>query len=215
MPFPIYATEADVPDDQRDVYELRDEQWHPRVPDVTTLESTLVKERDDRKKAEKEAREAKEEAAALRRTKEARDKGVSDDELQRIRDEEATARKPILDENALLKTELNKLKLTDRVQSDAIKYGVMSDRIEDAMLILGRRAALSDEGQVQYLDEAYKVTAKTAEQFHVELKLQKPWLYSGTGSSGSDSRASSSSGDALPIADSRTQAHRVAVHGAF
>lgn len=215
MPFPIYATEAEVPESQRDVYELREEQWHPKVPDVTTLEGTLQKERDDRKKAEKEAREARDDAATLRRMKAANAQGVSDDALQRIREEEATARKPILDENAQLKVELTKLKLTDRVQADAIKYGVMTDRIEDAMLVLGRRAALSEEGTVQYLDEAGQVTAKTAEQFHVDLKKQKPWLYAGTGSSGSDSRASSSSGDAPPVVDSRTQTHRATVHGAF
>jgi hypothetical protein len=216
MPFPIYATEAEVPAEQKDVYELRDAQWHPKLVDVTRLEGTLVKVRSEKAEAERKAREVADKLATLQREHDAKAKGVTDADLQKIRDDEAAARKPILDENATLKADLRKLTLTDRVQSDALLYKVMPDRIKDAMLVFASLTALSDDRKVVYLDDAGQVTALTAERFHADQKLKRPWLYEGTIASGSDSRQSNGT-PPKPTESSaeRTAAHRSQLQGAF
>jgi hypothetical protein len=172
MPLPVYDTQDLVPADQRDDYVEHEGKWHPKV--VVDLETERQKRTAllDEKKKEKERREAAErERDELKRTKEAADSGVTEAALKKIRDDEAAARKPIEDENKILRDENRKLKLTDRVRALYLsdKVGGMADRADDAMDLLFKkdheRVDLGDADGLMFKDEKGQVTADDAETF--------------------------------------------------
>jgi hypothetical protein len=201
MPLPVYDTQDLVPADQRDDYVEHEGKWHPKV--VVDLETERQKRTAllDEKKKEKERREAAErERDELKRTKEAADSGVTEAALKKIRDDEAAARKPIEDENKILRDENRKLKLTDRVRALYLsdKVGGMADRADDAMDLLFKkdheRVDLGDADGLMFKDEKGQVTADDAETFFKKFRAVKPWLFKGSGASGSGAEGSNGSG---------------------
>jgi hypothetical protein len=191
MPLPVFDKQEDVPEAFRPEYEERDGKWHPKVPDVQKLNSALESERTRAANEEKARKAAEKERDDLKRAQTARDKGISEEELQKIRDEEAKARKPLEDENAALKAENDKLKRLDRVRAIALEKGVMTDRIEDAMTLLDPRTELTKEGTIAVRDKNGAVTVEKIEDFlEKTFKAEKPWLYRGSESSGSGAEGS-------------------------
>lgn len=219
MPMPAFATEAEIPDVFRPEYlQSADGQWRAKLEADVDVErakrQTLL---DEKKDEERKRRDAETKLADLQRTADARAKGISEDELQRIRDAEAVTRKPIEDERNTLRAENRKLKLTDKLQALALKAGVMADRINDGMLLLDARAELGDADGLVFKDATGAVTAQNADQFFAALKTEKPWLFAfegggGSGSTGSDRRTTTST-TSLTAAPSR--ATRSTVLGAF
>ena len=196
MPLPIYDTQDAVPDDVRDDYVEHEGKWQPKAVVELAVEkrkrATLLNEK---REAERLQKEAQDKLDAAERAAEAARKGISEDELQKIRDAEAAARRPIEEERDRLKAENRKLKLTDRVQSLALKHGVMPDRIEDAMLALERRTDLGDNDGIVVKDKDGNLTAETIDSFLSKtFKAEKPWLYAGSGASGSGADGSRGSG---------------------
>jgi hypothetical protein len=195
MPLKIYDTKEAVPEAQRAAaLETKDGKFAV-VEETDELgekgKAALQAERDRADAAEKARKLAEKKADDLEREREARAKGISEEDLQRIRDDEAKARKPIEDENAALKAENRKLKLTDRVKALYLKHGGMPDRVEDAMLVLERRTDLGDKDGIVVLGEDGKPTAESIDEFLSKtFKAAKPWLYEGTGASGSGSLGS-------------------------
>ena len=212
MAFPTYKKQEEIPEAFRSEYEERDGEWHPKVPDVAKLQKALDSERDRAANEEKARKAAESERDALKRTADAKEKGISEEELQKIRDAEAAARKPIEEERDRLAAENRKLKLTDRVQALALKSGVMPDRIEDAMLALDRRADLTDKDGIVVKDKDGKVTTETIDDFlKTTFKKEKPWLYAGSGAAGGGSRGSEGGKDeAPPELDKNAEAARQA-----
>lgn len=218
MPLPIFATEAEIPDAFRPEYEERDGQWHPRIVGELELErqkrTTLL---DEKKEADRKRKEAEERAERLAREDEAKRKGITDEELQRIRDAEAAARRPIEEENAQLKERIRTLLHTDKLRSAALAAGVLADRIDDAMLVLERRTTLTDDGAIAVLDAEGKVTAKALKPFlEADFKAEKPWLYEYRGGSGSGSgRSTGMSGAPAAGLDDTRARKRSEIAGAF
>ncbi len=198
MPLPTFESAEDVPEAFRAEYEEREGVWHPKAtpaPDVTRLQSALDAERGQKTEAEKERKRLEKELSDLKRKETAAQHGISDEQLEKLRNEDASKRKPIEEELATLKAENRKLKLTDRVQALALKYGIMQDRIEDAMLNLERRVDLTDGDNIVVKDKAGNVTTETVEDFLAKtFKGEKPWLYQGSGNSGSGASGSNGSG---------------------
>lgn len=220
MPLPIFEKQDDIPEAFKSEYEEREGKWHPRVPDVTKLESALEKERTDRADEEKKRKAAEKERDELKRKQSAQQAGITDEQLQQLRAEDAEKRKPLEDENAELKAENRKLKLTDRVRTQALESGIMSDRIEDAMLVLERRTDLtSDSDSIVVLDKDGKPTSEKLEDFlTVTFKKEKPWLYTGSQSSGGGSnnppRSTAGNGE-RPKANQGNPDHASTARGAF
>lgn len=221
MPLKKYPSQTDVPEAQRaTAIELKSGEWAVEEVDPALGDAgkkALDEERERAATADKARKAAEKELADLKRTVDARAKGISDEELQKIRDAEAAARKPIEEERDRLATENRKLKLTDRVQALALKYGVMSDRIEDAMLNLDRRTDLTDAGGIVVKDKTGTLTTETIDDFlKTTFKRERPWLYAGSGASGSGAEGSSGSGapPATPAGE-RDQELRTAVMTSF
>lgn len=222
MPLPIFETQDAIPELFRSEYAERDGKWHPNVPaapDVSGLTSALEKERTKATAEEKARKAAEKERDDLKRAREAAAKGISEEELQKIRDAEALARKPIEEERDRLVAENRKLKLTDRVQALYLANGGMSDRIEDAMLVLDRRADLGDAGGIVWKDKDGNVTADEPAAFFAKLKLEKAWMFAGSGASGSGAEGSNGrEGDGrtpAQVAAGVAAAKRSQVAGAF
>lgn len=189
MSLPIFKSAEEVPDAFRSIYEEQNGEWHAKVepvPDVTKLQSALDAERTQKGEVDKERKRLEKELTDLKRKETAAQHGISDEQLEKLREEDASKRRPIEDELATLRSENRKLKLTDRVQALALKAGVMQDRIEDAMLNLDKRVDLTDGENIVVKDKAGNVTTEKVEDFLAKtFKTEKPWLYGYEGGSGS------------------------------
>lgn len=219
MALKTYATQAEVPEAIRTTaVETKDGKWvvEEDVPDVTKLMTALGTERERAATAEKAAKAAKDALDEIKRTAEARSKGVSEEELQKIRDAEALARKPIEDKLAVTEAENRKLKLTDRVRVLYLANGGMPDRVEDAMDQLDRRTDLGDEGGIVYKGKDGKLTADNTEAFFAKFKVEKPWLFSGADGSGSGADGAGTGGEGVVVRNPELLANRQRdIAGAF
>jgi hypothetical protein len=197
MAFPVFDKKEDIPKGFEEDYEEREGKFHPKVPDVTKLNSALDGERTKAANEEKERKRLEKENADLKRKQTAADNNISDEKLEELRKEDEKKRKPLEDKIAELETRLTKVTKTDRVQSLALKYGIMSDRVEDAMLILDKRTGLTEKGEtVTVLDKDGKLTTESIDDFlKTTFKKEKPWLYKGSGASGSGASGSSGGGE--------------------
>jgi hypothetical protein len=222
MPLPIYDTEDAVPQDQREDFAEHEGKWRHRVE----IEAAVEKKKravllGEKREADRLRKEAEDKLAEAERAAAARAAGVSETELQKIRDAEAAARKPIEDENATLKADIRKLKLTDKVQAlylDPKIGGGMPDRLEDAMDQLAKRTDLGDKDGIVFKDKDGNVTTDDAAAFFRKFKIEKPWLFAGTGASGSGALGSNGSGGAPPNTTQtaeRTAQHQNAVASAL
>lgn len=194
MPIKLFKTREEIAETLREsAIETKDGQFAVEEP-LTELgdagKKALQAERDRAAEAERKAAAAAEELAKLKRDKSALEKGVSEEALQKIRADEEAARAPIIAERDRLAAENRKLKLTDRVRALYLEHGGMTDRIDDAMLILDRRTDLGDQDGIVFNDKDGKVTADDPKAFFAKLKAEKKYLFKGTGSSGSGSEGS-------------------------
>ncbi|WP_353268013.1 hypothetical protein [Gemmatimonas sp.] len=217
MPLPTFATEADIPEAFRPEYvQGADGQWRCKADDEIEVER---KKRQDllneKKDEERKRKEAEQKLADAQRIAEAKAKGVSEEELQRIRADLAAQYTPVEQENSTLKSELRKLKLTDRVRALALKAGVMADRIDDAMLVIEPRTDLGDVDGLVFKNEKGEVTAQSADQFFADLKNAKPYFFAFEGGSGSGSSGSSRTTTTTTTAAAPDARKRAAVLGAF
>lgn len=196
MPLPIFKTAEEVPEAFRGEYEERDGEWKPKPDDtIKTERQKRARLLDEKKEEERRRIEAEKERDDLKREIESKKSGVSDDVIERLRKEDEDKRKPILTENETLKAENRKLKRDDKLNALALKHGIMGDRLEDAMLALERRVDLSDGGNLIIRDREGQVTTEAVDDFLSKtFRTEKPWLYGGTGSSGSGAGGSDNGG---------------------
>jgi flagellar biosynthesis GTPase FlhF len=196
MPLKVYDAEDAIPQDEREDYAEDGGKWRHKVE----IEAAAEKRKraqllTEKREAERLRKEAEDKLADAERVAEAARKGISETELQKMRDEEAKARKPIEDERDALKAENRKLKLTDRVKALALTAGIMPDRIGQAMKILDGRTDLGDKDGIVVKDEDGNVTTETIEDFLGKtFKKESPWFYAGSGASGSGASGSNGSG---------------------
>ena len=182
--------------------------------DVANLTAALDKERQKAKDEEKAKLELEKERNELLLLRAAREQGISESALQKIRDDEAKGRAPLLTEVAELRAENIRLKWTDKVQTLALASGIMRERIEQAMTLLEKRTKLGEDGGIVVLGKDGKPTAEEIEPFlKVTFKKENSFLYEGTNASGSGAQRSTTvtGPDGQPV--SISQATRVA--GAF
>jgi hypothetical protein len=198
MPLPTFKTLEEIPEAFRSEYEQVDNEWRPKAQrtddDVQKTKAALDNEREQRKTEEKARKLAEKERDDLKRARDAAAKGISEEELQKIRDDEAKARKPIEDERDRLAAENLKLKRDDKVRALYLKHDGMSDRVDDAMDQLLKRTELGDADGIVFKDEKGQVTADDAETFFKKFRTVKPWLFKGSGASGSGAEGSNGSG---------------------
>lgn len=197
MAFPVFEKKEDIPKGFEEDYEEKEGKWQAKVPDVTKQQSALDTERTNAENERKRANKAEKDLADLKRKQAAADNNISDEQLDKLRKEDEDKRKPLEEKVTKLEGELTKVKKTDRVQSLALKHGIMQDRIEDAMLILEKRTGLTEGGEtITVLDKDGKLTTTSIDVFlKTDFKKEKPWLYAGSGASGSGATGSSGGGD--------------------
>jgi hypothetical protein len=194
MPLKTYETRDEIPDAQREsAIERKDGKWIvEEAVDTTKLSTALDKERQ-RAKDEKAAREAVErERDELKAAKEATEKGVTREALDKINADAEKKFAPIVEENAALKAKLRKATLTDRLEARALKAGIMPDRVQKAIKDLDGRVDLTEDGEDFVVKDAKgNVTAEPLDEFLAKTyKAEAPFFYSGPGGSGSGAQGS-------------------------
>lgn len=197
MPMPVFDTEADVPEAFRPEYAAgADGKWKSKAEIELEVQrekhATLL---DERRKEEQRRKDAEAAAAEAKRLLDAKNAGVPEAELQRLRDEDAAKRAaeltPLSTENAALKEENRKLKLDDRVQKIALDNGVLPDRIKLAMKELKEFADLGDEGGIVWKDASGKVSTQTDAQFFEWFEKEYALFFEFKGGSGGGTGGSS------------------------
>lgn len=193
MPIKIYDTKDAVPEAQRaTAIETKDGKWavEEELGDGGKKAIDAMKrERDDAEKARKAAEKERDE---LKLKADAAAKGITEAELQKIREDEAKKLKPIEEERDRVKAENRKLKLDDRVRALGLKYGWMPDRVEKAMRDLQGRVDLTeDEKSIVVKDAAGNLTTEPIDDFlQKTYKKEAPFFYAGSGGAGSGSEGS-------------------------
>ena len=204
MAFPTYEKKEDIPEAFRDEFEEgEDKKWRAKVPDVTNLNKAIETERTNAA-TEKAARvKAENDLAAARRKEAAREGNISDEQLTKLREEDAAKRKTELDsvqaELTETKAKLRKITLVDRLRALGTAAGWLSDRADDALEAALKRVDLAEGSDTNIVvkDKDGKVTTEKPEDFlKVSFKKEKPWLYAGSGASGSGAGGSTRSGGA-------------------
>lgn len=190
MPIRTADTKEGLPEALRaGAIETKEGKWIADEVDPNAIspaaQAALDKEREKAKTETAARKAAEKERDELKQKQEAADKGISETELQKIKDAEALARKPIEEENARLKAENDTLKRVDKVRAVAIAKGILADRIDDAMALLDSRTVLTDQGNVAVKAKDGTVTTESLDTFlEKTFKTEKPWLYAGPGGSG-------------------------------
>lgn len=204
MALRLYDTKELVPEAHREAaIETKDGKFAVEEIDPAlgaAGKKALDEERVARQKADDARKAAEKERDDLKRAADARAGNISDEQLQKLRDEDAAKRKaeldPVAAERDAFKAKYRKATLNDRVQALFLKNGGMPDRVEDAMLALDKRTDLTDTDGIVVKDRDGKVTTETIDDFLKKtFKSEKPWLYAGSGAAGSGARGSSGSAD--------------------
>lgn len=200
MPIKLYDTKDAVPEAQRaTAIETKDgkfavEEVDPGLGDAGKKAIDAMKaERDAAEKARKAAEKERDD---LKLKADAAAKGITEAELQKIREEEAKKIKPIEEERDRIKAENRKLKRDDKIRAMALEKGIMPDRIEKAMRDLDGRVDLTeDEKGFVVKDAKGNVTSETLDDFLTKTyKTEAPFFYAGSGGSGSGSEGSRGGG---------------------
>lgn len=207
MPIKKVAKLEDIAEAQRkDALKLEDGSYIIDEPvDTAALKAegqrALDAERTRADNEEKERKRIAKELADLKRDQAAAGKGVSAEEIERLRKEDADARKPLEDRIAALEKENRTLKLDDRVRQIGLEKGLMKTRIAKAMKDLEGRFDLASDGKTIVVKDADgKATTQTIEDFfETTYKSEAAFFYEGAGGSGSGADASSSGGSATGL----------------
>ena len=229
MAFPTYEKKEDIPKGFEDLYEEKDGKFSPKVtevPDVTKLNTALESQRTQAENEKKERIKAENALAELRRKEAAREGNISDEQLNKLREEDATKRKaeldPVQTELVETKAKLRKITLVDRLRTLGTAAGWLADRSDDALEAALKRADLAEGSDTNIVvkDKDGKVTTEKIEDFlKVGFKKEKPWLYAGSGASGSGAGGSNRSvaaDEEPPAADTKQlEQKRATVAAAF
>lgn len=199
MPLPVFDTLEDIPELFRPEYEEREGEATPGVKkwyskDVAKLDTALKAERTRATNEEKERKRLAAENAELKRKQEAKDKNISDEELQRQREAEAALRKPLEDENTTLKAKLHKALVHDQALKLFLDNGGDPKNAERAIRDLEAqgRLDLSDADALVIKDAKGVVTTEDPVHFFkVTFADEADLYYLADGGSGGGARQSS------------------------
>lgn len=190
MPFPTYANKSEIPKGAEDVYEEKDGKWIPKLPDVSQLEGTLTKVREEKRNAEAAAKAATEKAADLQRQVDAAKLTGNDFEkksaemLANWNKEKDAAVKAVQDKLDAVTGELRTVRLDDKLKEHFLNSGGRPERAGKAIADTKHRFDLVDGEIVQKDAKGNVVTEKVTDFYGKTYKTEMPEFYSGTKASG-------------------------------
>jgi hypothetical protein len=146
MPLPTFKTLEEIPEAFRSEYVQRDGEYVPNVEDVAPLKSAHERQKEENRqlKAKLAEREAAERLKA--ETDKAKQQGVTDEQLAKIRAEIAAEKAPLEDANTKLQAEIRSLKLDSRIKALMGEAGFNPKRVDDLYKLIGDRFDLNDSG---------------------------------------------------------------------
>lgn len=170
MPLPTFATREEIPESVRDGYVEKDGKWVPDVEDVTGLKSALERQKE-------EARQAKAKLKELEETKKAKEAGITDEQLAKLRAEIAAEKAPLEESLTKAQQELRALKLDARLKTMLGEAGCNPARLDALFKLVGDRFDLNDSGSIILKEkpttELAKYLGETVAKEYPELFLSK------------------------------------------
>lgn len=190
MPFPTYDKKDAIPAGAEDVYEERDGKWVPKLPDVSTLEGTLQKERNDRKAAEKAAKDEKDRADKVSREYEALKTQTGDPEekvkklLEKFDADVAAATKAAADRAEKAESRVRALTLDADAKKAFIDAGGRPEKADAVLKLYKDRLDLSEDRPVVKDEKGNVTTRALVDFFKEDVKKDMPEFYAGTKAGG-------------------------------
>lgn len=190
MPFPTFEKQSDIPKGFESEYHEVDGKWVAKLPDVNKVEDTLAKVRQEKKDAEKRARESEEIKAELQRKLDAKDASGAEtdkkvaDLLAKWEQDKNAAVKKVQDELEARSAELRQIKLYDKAKSEFLSAGGRPDRAEAALNLKKAMLDLADD-RIVVKDEKGEVTTESIKDFWGKsFKKEMPEFFAGTKATG-------------------------------
>lgn len=185
MPVASFDKKDDIPKGFEDLYEENEGKF---VLKTSKLETTLEKVRDEKKAAEKRAKEAEDERADLQRKLAAASTGEAQDKvakaLAKFDEDLAKEKEKHKQELATLQGELRTIKLDDRLKESFIKAGGRPEKAAAALELTKKNFDLADN-RIVVKNEKGEVTTETAEDYYgKKYRNEMPEFYQGTKATG-------------------------------
>lgn len=185
MPVASFDKKDDIPKGFEDLYEESEGKF---VLKASKLESTLEKVRDEKKAAEKRAKEAEDERADLQRKLAAASTGEAQDKvakaLAKFDEDLAKEKEKHKKELETLQGELRTIKLDDRLKEAFIAAGGRPEKAAAALELTKKNFDLA-ENRIVVKNEKGEVTTETAEDYYgKKYRTEMPEFYQGTKASG-------------------------------
>jgi hypothetical protein len=182
MPLPLVADSLDaVPEPLRAAYVERDGKFHldAEIEDAAPIKAKAAELLNETKAERRKRQEAEQRLAALEQEREAAAAGLTAEKLAEIRKQAEDRYKPIVEENATLKSQIRARDLDGTVKGLLAKANAVD--IEDAWRVVGHEFDLTDDGKV-FLKA--NPTADVESYITKELVAKKGHLFRGTQAAG-------------------------------
>ncbi|HEY4303012.1 MAG TPA: hypothetical protein VGM82_00990 [Gemmatimonadaceae bacterium] len=203
MPFLSFKTKDEIPKGFEDVYEEKEGEWHPLLPDAAKSQETLAKVRAERDTFKRSAAQLRDQIDAAGGDAVVGELQRKIDSLTAANEQYDTQSKKLLEnvesdkiaaitkatgaltlERDQLQGQLSKVLIDDRIRSEFLKAGGRGERTELALQLARRDFDLVD-GEVVHKNEKGEVTTtKIGDYFANAFKTLAPEFYTGTKASG-------------------------------
>jgi len=214
MPLPIFEKQAEIPKGFEEVYEEKDGKWHPKASDTEKLTATLDKVRQEKKAAEKAAKEADEARAELERKLTAASTGEEKDKVNKALakfDSDLAAEKEKFQKQLdAANAELRTLKLDEKAKQAFLDAGGRPEKADAALKLKKERLDLADGRMVVKNDKGEVTTTTIGDFWGKEFKTEMPEFFTGTKASGGGAGGSTTAGGGSKFDDKMTAEQRLA-----
>lgn len=196
MALPVFDKMEDVPEAFRGEYEIRDGKAHPKPPVGDGGKAAIDAEREARKTAEKEAKDAKKALDDLKKENEARDANISADQLEKWKKEreDAVAAEQEKTRAAEAKLEAVEVERAVRALGADSTVNMYLERLDaDIMPLVVKMFGRTKTGELAVKGADGALTTDDPKATLLGLKKKWPFLFRGDGSTGSGAEGSNGS----------------------
>jgi hypothetical protein len=188
--FPTFKTKDEIPKGFESVYEEKDGVFVAKLPDLGTIEQTLATVRQEKKAAEKQAKEAGErEREALRQLDVKNATGADTDKkvaemLAKWETDKNSAVKAVQDQLDATAAKLRDVSLFDKAKAAFIAAGGRPERADAALKLNASALDLVDD-RIVVKDETGAVTTQSVADFWGKaFRAEMPEYFAGTKATG-------------------------------
>lgn len=181
MPLPTFEKAEEIPEAFRDSYIEKDGKFVPDIEDVAPLKNAHERQKAETRAAKEQAAHLAQRLAELEQNAQAKARGITDEQLQKWREEMQAEKRPLEEKLSKYEQELRTLKLDNAVKSMMAKAGVVGPRVDALFKLVGDRFDLSEDGTPILRD---KPVADLQQYLATDVASEYPEFYASTQKAG-------------------------------